>query len=397
MGVTDQPRVDRLHFYLTLATVLIAAVYVVGLVSQVLHVWLASDMPPIMQQLQVPSKSFSKHRQSLLESALIKGLYGTAGWGIVVLVISRRWIGGIWEAVGRKLPTHGLKMRSSVYLICVSLIGLMLEWINVPFSLEDEDSNPVGIIIWNLLLGLLFYCLARRGRTIVGFVVLAMMRISLSALCIYISPVMIKGALEPMPAGILLDSLAAVTEQFNFTRSKILLWPGVDNAGYIGGFCGEELVVVGVDLLSVPNEQLAATMAHEMGHRQHGDYWTRSAIIILPELLSYALAFFVILPSPAIFSAFGFATEPLVGVLPTGGVLASAIRCLWMPLERAIDVHMEFRADAVAAKLGLSLPLAQFLVTAGEENEYTAAWLYKWLYMDHPPTVDRATRLLKKY
>jgi Zn-dependent protease with chaperone function len=372
-------------------------VYVTGLVSQVFKVWLNVEMSLAMQQLKVPARLFSKHRQNLLESALISGLFGTAGWGIVVLVVSRRWIGGIWESVSGKMSTRGPRLRSAVYLTCISLIGSILGWMNIPFSLENENFNLVGAIIWNLLLGLLFYQLAKREKIFVGFAILVILRIGFAALCIYISPVMIRNTMDPMPTGVLLDSLAVVSEQFNLSRSKILLWPGSDNAGYIGGFCGDELIILGSDLFSVPKEQLVAVIAHEMGHRQHGDYWVKSAIMILPELLSYALAFFVVLPNPAIFSAFGFTMEPLVGALPVSGLLASAIRCLWMPLERSIGIYMEFRADAMAAKLGLSSPLAQFLTTAGEHNQYTATLLYEYLYMDHPPTVDRAVRLLERH
>jgi Zn-dependent protease with chaperone function len=170
----------------------------------------------------------------------------------------------------------------------------------------------------------------------------------------------------------------------------------VDDDGVNAAAGGGRLVFVTRGALRLPDDQLSAVIAHELGHHRDG----------LPIIT--ALTWWARLPAVPIRAV---AHALRLAILSAGARLRSPLRWLALPLEAAvllIQVNLlwlvyvsdvlgawlgrmsEHRADEHAARWGYAAPLAAALRTMGPSSPQTRL---ERLLDEHPPTGTRLSRL----
>lgn len=147
-----------------------------------------------------------------------------------------------------------------------------------------------------------------------------------------------------------------------------------------GVLTGRQALVVQEGLLSRPDRELHAALAHELSHlRRH--HLQASTLVLLLEVTLPALLRTVLLQSPALESALGAWTAAVL----LGLVLEVVVRVLGARLARAHEHH----ADSDAVRL-TGAALADLLVRTGR-RERTDAW--SRVLATHPDPARRAARV----
>lgn len=169
------------------------------------------------------------------------------------------------------------------------------------------------------------------------------------------------------------------------------------NAYFTGLGRTKRIILYDTLLASHPRIEVAAILAHEIGHWQKKHLlWQLGAVGGLSLLFLWLASRLV--AWPLLYETFGFEKPvPFVGLLMAWVVLRP-LATFVTPLLSALARRLEKEADEAAARLmGGGRPLASALKRLCRENlaDLHPHPLYARFYYRHPPAVERISRLLK--
>ena len=203
----------------------------------------------------------------------------------------------------------------------------------------------------------------------------------------------------PLPAGALRSRLEALAGTAGFSTRGLYVMDASRRSGhsnaYFFGLLRPRIVLFDTLLAQLDAEQIAAVLAHEIGHYRLRHVLKGMALGMLSlGLLLYVLSRLVAWP-PA-FLAFGFA-GPSHHVALALAMLCGEAFTFWLaPLGAAWSRRHEYAADAYAAALlGNGAPMREALVRLNTENLAPLQphpWYCAW-HHTHPTLLQRLAAL----
>ena len=161
---------------------------------------------------------------------------------------------------------------------------------------------------------------------------------------------------------------------------------------YFTGFCRARRIVLFDTLLAaLPDEQIVAVLAHELGHQKLRHLSKGLVVSLLGQLAvlwlaSRALAF------PPLFAAFGFSEPGPAALLVLLAYYSQPLTFLLKPFISAWSRRREFAADSFALRCGITARvLSEALVTLSSDNLSVLSphKLYSLYHYSHPPLSER--------
>lgn len=216
-----------------------------------------------------------------------------------------------------------------------------------------------------------------------------------------LSPLIVAPAFHrytPLPDGEMRHKILALAAKSGITGGRVFVEDTSRktrhvNAYVVGVGASARIVLNDTALQTLPEDQLLAMMAHEMGHYVEGHQWIQfGSSIVGAGLFLFALSRllpFLLRTRGAkwrMTSVFDLAALPLLQALIAVFLLIQS------PVENAESRFLEHRADQFALRLtGLREPMARLFVGFAE-RDYTdpdPPRVFHWLWGSHPTLNER--------
>jgi STE24 endopeptidase len=204
----------------------------------------------------------------------------------------------------------------------------------------------------------------------------------------------------PLPEGSLRDRLFALARRTGFRARSIQVMDGSrrsrhSNAFFIGFGRFRKIVLFDTLVEQLPEEELEAVLAHEIGHYQR-KHIPKMMAASMAGGLGGLFALFLLSEQAWFYRAFRFEPGSLVPALLIFG-LVSGVATFWLsPLTHLWSRKYEYEADAFAAKVMKSAaPLVGAFRKLNEKNlsNLTPHPLYSGFYYSHPTLQERESAL----
>lgn len=294
----------------------------------------------------------------------------------------------------------------------LSLTGLPFDWYG-QFRLEQRFGfNTTTARLWWLdrfkglllsavigipLLAMLLYLADRAGAQWWLWAWAAMLGFQL--LMLVLAPVLILplfNKFTPLPDGPLRDRLLALADRTGFYAKSIQVMDGSkrsrhSNAFFTGFGRFRKIVLFDTLMEQLQEGELAAVLAHEIGHYRKGH---------IPKMLAWSaltlLAGFFTLAWLAgrdwFYRSFGFEPGNLAAAFLVFALLAGCVTFWFTPLANHWSRRFEYEADAFAATaMGGASSLITALRKLNEKNlgNLTPHPFYSGFYYSHPTLLER--------
>lgn len=203
----------------------------------------------------------------------------------------------------------------------------------------------------------------------------------------------------PLPPGPLRQRLEALCRDTGFRTRGLFVVDGSRRSGhsnaYFTGLWRPRIVLFDTLVARSPPEELAAVLAHEIGHYLRRHVWKGLLLGLLGQALSLWLLSGLAAWPPA-FRAFGFDGPSLHAALALASLAGGAFTFWLGPAAAWLSRRHEREADRFAAQVaGLGPALAAALVRLGEENLSVPdphPWYAAW-HHGHPTLAERVAAL----
>jgi len=302
--------------------------------------------------------------------------------------------------------------------LALSLLNLPLEW-HAQFRLEERFGfNTTTQKLWWLdhIKGLFLAAL-------IGLPLLALVLkladwagawwwlwawgaiILFQLLMLVLAPILILplfNKFTPLPEGSLRDHLLDLAERTGFRARGIQVMDGSkrsrhSNAFFTGFGRFRKIVLFDTLIEQLQESELAAVLAHEIGHYKKGHIpkmlvWSAVSLLVA----FYALAWLA--RQEWFYRAFGFEPGQLAPAFLLFGLLAGTVTFWLTPLFNLWSRRFEYQADAFAGNaMGESTSLVGALRKLNEKNltNLTPHPLYSGFYYSHPTLLERERALAK--
>jgi STE24 endopeptidase len=208
--------------------------------------------------------------------------------------------------------------------------------------------------------------------------------------------------LTPLPDGELRTQLLALAERTGFRARTIEVMDGSKRSGHSNAFFtgfGRFRRIVLFDTLmnQLAPEELAAVLAHEIGHYRRGHIPKMLAVSAALQLAAFA-AIAWLARSGWFNSAFGFPPNELAPAFLLFGLLSGLVMFWFSPLANLFSRKHEYEADAFAREaMGGPAPLIAALRKLAQKNltNLTPHPWYSGFHYSHPTLVERERALTK--
>ena len=230
--------------------------------------------------------------------------------------------------------------------------------------------------------------------------------LSFQLLMLVLAPILILplfNKFTPLPEGGLRERLLALAERTGFRARGIQVMDGSkrsrhSNAFFTGFGRFRKIVLFDTLIGQLQESELAAVLAHEIGHYKKGHIpkmlvW--SAVSLLAAF--YALAWLA--RQDWFYRAFGFEPGHLAPAFLLFGLLAGVVTFWFTPVANAWSRRFEYQADAFAARaMGESTSLVGALRKLNEKNlgNLTPHPLYSGFHYSHPTLLEREQALAER-
>jgi STE24 endopeptidase len=306
------------------------------------------------------------------------------------------------------------------FLLCVGLAlgltGLPFDWYS-QFRLEERFGfntssqrtwwlDRLKGLVLALALGypLLTLVLEIAGRTGDGWWFWAWAAVlGFELIMVVLAPVVIMplfNKFTPLAAGSLRDRLLALAERTGFRARSIQVMDGSrrsrhSNAFFTGFGRFRKIVLFDTLVAQLQESELAAVLAHEIGHYKKGHIpkmlvWSAGSLL----LGFFALAWFA--RQDWFYRAFGFEPGNLAPVFLLFGLLAGTVTFWFTPFGNLVSRRFEYQADHYAADaMGESTSLVGALRKLNEKNlsNLTPHPIYSGFFYSHPTLQERERAL----
>jgi len=223
-------------------------------------------------------------------------------------------------------------------------------------------------------------------------------------LMLVVAPVLILplfNKLTPLPEGSLRQRLLALGERTGFSARTLLVMDGSkrsrhSNAFFTGFGRFRKIVLFDTLIAQLPEVELEAVLAHEVGHYKRGHIPKR---LLWSALLTLGLFWVIAWLAEQTWFAGAFGFRPESGLAPAlllFGLISGAVSFWVSPLSNWWSRVHEFEADAFATRTMKSpAPLIGALRKLSEKNLSNLTphpWFSAWHY-SHPTLVEREAAL----
>lgn len=269
------------------------------------------------------------------------------------------------------------------------------------FLLDLAKSALLGLILFLPLLSFLIWTVAALGSVwwLWGFGAVALFQLLIAFLFpILIAPLFYR--FTPLEEGALRTRIESLAAESGFTLSSIQIMDGSRRSGKANAFFtgfGKSRRIALFDTLidSLNEEEIAAVVAHELGHAKlrHTLKQLVGGLAIL--LLSFAVLALLLNWTP-LYGAFGFAGASISALLIIVLYFGSPLTVWLGPLQSILSRRREYEADAYAAEvLGDYRPLAEGLIKLHKKNRSNPVPhpLYSFFHYSHPTVRERIDAL----
>lgn len=267
---------------------------------------------------------------------------------------------------------------------------------------DQIKGHAVGWAIGLPLLALLFKVMGAGGP--LWWVWAGLGLIAFQFLMVVVGPLFILplfNRFTPLPEGAVRDRLWALSRQTGFQARDIQVMDGSrrsrhSNAFFTGLGRFRRIVLYDTLLEQLAEEELAAVLAHEIGHQRCGH--VTKLVIGSALFLFTGLGVMAWLLQQAWFAqAFGFAPHATPGLVALILLLVGTFSFWLAPLRNLLSRRFEYQADRYAAEvMGQPTPLINALSRLNERNlsNLSPHPLYSGFHYSHPTLLERERALL---
>jgi STE24 endopeptidase len=322
---------------------------------------------------------------------------------------------GSLERFSRRLLLPAV-LQSCLYLLTVSvLIGL----VSLPFLVYSrfviekrfgfntmtpaffildlvKQTSVAVLLAGPLILGMIW--LMNTGGAswwLYAFLLAAGFQVALALIGpLFIAPLF--NSFKPLPRKELEERILAFTGRLGVATAGIFVMDGSrrsthSNAYFTGFFRARRIVLFDTLLAALPDEQIVAVLAHELGHQKLRHLSKGLLLSLLGQLAVFWLAGRA-LTFPPLFAAFGFSAPGPAALLVLLACYAHPLTFLLKPFVSAWSRRREIAADNFALRCGIAAPvLSEALVTLSSDNLSLLSphKLYSLYHYSHPPLSER--------
>lgn len=188
-----------------------------------------------------------------------------------------------------------------------------------------------------------------------------------------------------------------ILRRLSFPLQRVRFIPEEVNA-FTTGFFNSAIIGIGGGLKNMlDSRELAAVVAHELGHWRYHHIPLRCFIISVLLILNIVLFFFVI-DRPRFYAAFGFKNSkhvPICVGLILWELLMTEVLFLTKIAFNFLGMQCEYAADGHAVKYGFAKEIISSLLKMDRANPMFIARTWLWnLFVDpHPDIINRAAHV----
>jgi STE24 endopeptidase len=206
--------------------------------------------------------------------------------------------------------------------------------------------------------------------------------------------------LTPLPEGDARARLLALSERTGFRAQTIEVMDGSKRSGHSNAFFTgfgrfRRIVLFDTLMAQLAQDELAAVLAHEIGHYKCGHIPKRLITIGLMQLAAFgAIAW--LSNAPWFNAAFGLPAGATAATFLLFGLLGGLVTFWFSPLGNRVSRKHEYEADAFAKDaMNGAAPLVGALRKLSQKNlsNLTPHPLYSAMYYSHPTLVERERAL----
>lgn len=346
--------------------------------------------------------------------------------------LASRWTGAVAELAFVALGGLGVAERWSlaaashlllgpvgVGLVFFALLGLASGALSLPFDLYETfvleqrhgfnrqtlrgflaDRGKgllLGAVLGGALLGTLLLVMQRAGEAWWLYAWIAVTAFSLFTVWIYptlLAPLF--NTFTPLPEGELKEKIEALAARVGFRTRGVLVMDASrrsahGNAYFTGLFGAKRIVLFDTLLQDLGAREIAAILAHELGHFKLGHVrWSLVRSTLLTGAFFYALG--LCAPLTPFYGAFGLRGPSSYGALAVFSLWFGLPGFLLRPVLSLLSRRDEFAADSFAvAAMGGPQGLGQGLLRLRDKSRVMPIShpLFSAVYHSHPPLVER--------
>lgn len=229
--------------------------------------------------------------------------------------------------------------------------------------------------------------------------------LSFELLMVVLAPVIIMplfNKFTPLPEGELRKRLLRLADQSGFRARSIQVMDGSkrsrhSNAFFTGFGRFRKIVLFDTLIEQLKEAELAAVLAHEIGHYKKG-HIPKMLVWSAVSLLAAFGALAWLAGQDWFYSAFGFEPGSFAPALLLFGLLSGTLTFWLTPLANIWSRRFEYQADAFAAQvMGETGSLIGALRKLNEKNlsNLTPHPLYSGFYYSHPAMIERERALMR--
>lgn len=205
----------------------------------------------------------------------------------------------------------------------------------------------------------------------------------------------------PLGPGDLRQRLEQLAVESGFTIDNIYVIDGSKRStranAYFSGFGAKRRIVLYDTLIDkFDNEEIAAVLAHEIGHYRKKHIVFSMILSVLSTGIMYWL-FSQVIGRPEIYAAMGIEGKPFYIGIILFGLLYTPVSLMLSLGSNYISRRFEFQADAFASSHHYANNLKEALkkLAADDLSDLTPHPAYVFVHYSHPPLAERLNRLSK--
>jgi STE24 endopeptidase len=204
---------------------------------------------------------------------------------------------------------------------------------------------------------------------------------------------------SPLPDGDLKTRIEALLERCGFKSSGLFVMDGSKrsahgNAYFTGLGRAKRIVFFDTLIDKLAPAEVAAVLAHELGHFKHRHVWQRIALL---AAVSLALLWLLgqVVAAPWFYNGLGVATPSTAMALILFAQVLPVFLFPLTPVASGLSRRHEYEADAYAVRQAGASDLVTALVTLYRDNAATLTPdpIHSLFYDSHPPAALRVARL----
>jgi len=377
-----------------------------------------ADRIPDMFQGTINEETYRKSVNYSLEKNRFELVSGILDAGLLIVFVFSGLLGSL-DVLSTQWSIHPY-LQGAFYIF---LISLLFRIVTLPLSLYSQfviearyGFNRMtlrlffidflkGLVIQLILLlplvAVLFWFMETTGELwwVWAFVFVTLFQVVVTILYpLVIAPLFNK--FTPLEEGPLKEQILNLAERLGFRTRGIFVMDSSRRTqhanAYFTGLGRVKRIVLFDTLLAVlSNDEIAAVLAHEIGHEKRKHvvrmFLVSSVFLILGLLVLNALLYYA-----PLYEAFYFPRISYQGILVIISFCSGPFTFFLTPLINAFSRRHEYQADRFAAEqAGLGKALASALLTLGKENltNLTPHPWYSFYYYSHPTLSERIQAL----